>query len=182
MHAFAAKAFFVAVAQLQRFKLAGRSAAGRNTGCKAAIRKMHLCLHGRVAARVDHLATNDFYDCCIYAHRIASCSWPLSAHSAVSAEALQKSRVKFLDTDFFGCFYCTPNLLNFIVFSKILLNFFKSKAFCAFHAETRRFYFEKQKGGTHTGRHRLFIYSVYTGKSRLQNTAIAAPNNTAPAA
>ena len=54
--ALAAIARPVAVAQLQRFKFARRSAARRTSPARRAVRQKHLRFHRRVAARIDDLA------------------------------------------------------------------------------------------------------------------------------
>ena len=60
--ALAAEAAFIAVAQLQRLKLAGGCAAGGRTPAHGAVRQPDLGLHRRVAAGVDDLTANDLFN------------------------------------------------------------------------------------------------------------------------
>ena len=61
--AFAQVAALVAIAKLYGFMLAG-GGAGRHSGpSHASVREVDIGFHGRIAARIQYLSSNDFYDC-----------------------------------------------------------------------------------------------------------------------
>ena len=79
--AFAEVARLVAVAQFHRFMLAGGCAGGHGRASHAAVGEVNIRFHGRVAARIQNLSSNYFYD------RRQSCAPNLAILPMSAAEA-----------------------------------------------------------------------------------------------